>query len=227
VLLVEHTARFFSPLDFPSGSGSELADGNGPGEGDHLAAEDPRSHPDTCWRDHVGAFPAAATALGYTGVALASGKADPQPGLSLGLGNLGAEVTLSVLYALPQGDELLATLDGQQVPPPPALPDGNANAGEPASPADVQAPGVGELVVPTPAWAVDPFLALQEFLGGPEGLRHSLATTLNGLLHSPWVAVSAGALAAAEVYRRRARRADRRLYPPIHLPEITGPSGWT
>jgi hypothetical protein len=225
VLLAEHTARFFSPVDPPSGSGSELPDGTGPEQGDHVAAGDSHSHPET-WRDHAGTFPAAASARGYTGAALASTKADAQPGLSLGLGNLGVEVTLSVLYALPQGDELLATLDGQQVPPPPVLAGGNANAGEPAS-ADVQAPAVGELVVPTPAWAVDPFLALQEFLGGPEGLGHDLAATLNALLHSPWVAVPAGALAAAEVYRRRVRRADRRLYPPIHLPEITGPSGWT
>jgi hypothetical protein len=144
------------------------------------------------------------------------------------LGNVGTELTLSVLYALQLWDEHLATLEGLHVPAPAALSDGNTVAGEPSFAADMQAPWVGELVAPTPAWeTADLFFALRQFLGGTEALGHDLATALTSLFNSTWVAIPAGALVAAEVYRRWARKADRRLYPRIDLPEITAPSGLT
>jgi hypothetical protein len=133
-----------------------------------------------------------------------------------------------VVSTLQAGEESLAALEGLQGPAPDAQPDGNADAAEPALAADMQAPWVGELVAPTLAWGTaDPFLALQQFLGGAEALGRDLETALTSLLCSPWVTVPAGALVAAEVYRRWARKADRRLYPPIDLPEITVPSGLT
>jgi hypothetical protein len=114
----------------------------------------------------------------------------------------------------------------QTAPAPHAPPDGNSEPTKPSLAVTVPPPPVGELVAPTPALGTaDPFLALQEFVGGAEALGHDLAVALNSFLHSHWAAITAAALAAGEACRRRVRKADWRHYPPIDMPEITGPSG--
>jgi hypothetical protein len=135
---------------------------------------------------------------------------------------------VSSIDTLPPAINGFAASDGLPVQGPFEIPHGTTAAGEPSIAADPQFPWVGELVKPTGVWGTsDPFLALQEFLGGAEALGQDLASIVTSVLHTPWVAIPAGAVVAAEAYRRWARKQDRRLYPPIDLPEITGPSGLT
>jgi hypothetical protein len=114
----------------------------------------------------------------------------------------------------------------QTVSAPHAPPDGNSGPAQPSLAVSSPATQEIELVAPTSALGTaDPFLALQEFVGGAEALGHDLAVALHSFLHSHWAAITAAALAAGEAGRRRVRKADQRLYPPIDLPGITGPSG--
>jgi hypothetical protein len=225
--LPDHTMRTPSTLDSPTETTIARPDERGPEKDDHPSTGD-SSLGSTTEREHLHAFPAVASALGYTGAAAVSSRAELPPGLSLGSGQVSVQLIVLSTDVLPQEMEGAARLDGLPVQAPPVLPDGTAAAHEPSSAADTNLPWVGELVTPTGVWGTtDPFLALQQFLGGAEAMGQDLAAVVISVLHSPWVAVPAGAALAAEACRRWARKQERRLYPPIDLPEITGPSGLT
>jgi hypothetical protein len=142
---------------------------------------------------------------------------------------IGAELALSLLYGLPQWDQLLATLDQLPDPTAPGPAAGTAEDTPASLATDLQGAWTGEFVTPTQTWGpAAALLALHhEVLSTAEALRHEVVAALSALLHSPWVGALTGALVAGEVYRRRARRAGRQPYPAVGLPEVDDPSGLT
>jgi hypothetical protein len=224
----EHSPRLFFTEASPPGAGNSGPEGLGPESEGRRSADRWSSYPET-WSEHDHAFSPAASALGYAGAALAGTRADPQPGVSPGLGMLGADLALSMLYALPQLDQLLVTLVTLPVPADSGPGGDSADGGQPTVAPDPQAAWVGELVAPTQAWgAAAALLALPpKMLGTAEALRREAAAVLSWLLHSPWVPVLTGALAAGEVCRRRARKARRPQEPTAEPPGVSAPSGLT